>query len=120
VPDRTQGGCNDLNLRDNEDNALQAKLRTPLRLKGKHLLQAKLVGLRVLAPAAFYSGSDLRMLENELVDGLRYFCEGFGWQMDFRFHVFPRWFTPQLMRHDDLESDNVSRALRDRYPLIID
>lgn len=88
--------------------------------KGKHLLQAKLVGLRVLAPAAFYSGWDLRMLEGQLVDGLAYFCEGSSWRMDFRFLVFPRWFTPQHMRPGDLNPENVTRAMRDRYPLIND
>lgn len=87
---------------------------------GKHVLQARLIGLRVLAPAKFYCGWDLMILERQLIEGLSYFCEGLRWRMDFRFMVFLRWFTPENMNPADLNEDNVTRAIRDRYPLVLD
>jgi len=55
----------------------------------RDLLQAKMIQLKVLAPAKFYEGYGLSWLEEKLVDGLMTFLNGrkSAFKMDFKFET---------------------------------
>ena len=83
------------------------------------LLRAKIVRLRVLAPARYYGDADLKWLEDAIRGGLDRFLGNEGrldLQMDFAFEAFPgriRW-TSDLSR---LPEGEVTKALNGRYPV---
>lgn len=90
----------------------------------KPLREATVIHLRVLAPRSYYEGYNLDWLEKNICNGFKAFLARRApkLQMDFRFDVFPPWFSSDHAKAicKDLskeQADSIRMAVGNRRPV---